>query len=242
MFDPSKTAKAGEGREKMIFQSPKGMDEFLKPTVLCDCDNNEIKKKSQELTENAKSPKEAALSIFTFVRDQIPFGLDLPYTKASDTLKKAYGYCITKTNLQIALMRAVGIPSRYHQVVLHKNVLKGIMPSSIHKKVEEKIWYHPWCECYLSEKWVACDSYLDNSLYEAACRKGILTKDKVRTIDWDGDSDLRTATSWMLEDVGTHASYDDVCKKVADRIKIPKFLFKLMLKRSNSYTNKVRKK
>jgi len=226
----------------MVFQSPKGMDEFLKPTMLCDRDDNEIKKKAQELTENAKCPKEAALSIFAFVRDQIPFGVDLPYTKASDTLKKAYGYCVTKTNLQIALMRAVGIPSRYHQVVLHKNVLKGIVPSSIHKKLKEKIWYHPWCECHLSGKWVACDSYLDNSLYEAACRKGILTKDKMPTIDWDGDNDLKTAASWMLEDVGTHASYDDVCKKVMDEIRMPKFLFKIGLKISNRYTNKVRKK
>ena len=58
-LDPSRAAKAGEGREKMIFQSPKGMDEFLKPTVLCDCDDNEIKKKAQELTQNARSPKEA---------------------------------------------------------------------------------------------------------------------------------------------------------------------------------------
>jgi hypothetical protein len=62
------------------------------------------------------------------------------------------------------------------------------------------------------------------------------------TIDWDGESDLKTAASWMLEDVGTHVSYDDVCKKIMDEIKVPKFLFKIVLKISNRYTNKVRKK
>jgi len=157
-------------------------------------------------------------------------------------LKKEYGDCVNKTNLQIALMRAVGIPSRYHQVVLYKDVLKGILPSSMHKKLEEKIWFHPWCECYLSGKWVACDSYLDKSLYEAACRKGILTKDKMPTIDWDGDSDLKIATSWMLEDVGTHASYDDICKKLMNDIKMPKFLYKMEINSVNRHINKVRKK
>lgn len=217
------------------------MEEYLITTELCNYENDEINKKAQELTEDSNSLKESALSIFTFVRDQVLFGVDLPYTKASDTLKKGFGHCVTKTNLQIALLRAVGIPSRYHQVILHKDILKGIIPSSIHNKLEEKIWYHPWCECYLSRKWVACDLFLDNSLYQAACRKGILTKDKMPTIDWDGDSDLKIIVPWMLEDVGTHSSYDDVCKKVMDDIKMPKFLFKMALKISNRYTNKVRK-
>ena len=176
------------------------------------------------------------------MRDKIPFGMDFFYTKASETLKKGYGFCITKTNLQIALMRAVGIPARYHQVVLHKDVLKGILPDSIHKRIDERIWYHPWCECYLSGKWVACDSYLDNALYEAACRKGILSKDKMPTIDWDGEGDLKIASSWMIEDVGTYASYEEICKKAMDEIKMPKFLFKISKISSNRYINKVRKK
>ena len=226
----------------MAFQSPQEMGEFLSPTILCESDNDEILKKAQKLTEGAKSPKEAALSIFTFVRDQIPFGIDFPYTKATDTLKKGYGYCVTKTNLQIALVRAVGIPARFHQVVLHKDVLKGILLGLMYKLLDEKIWYHPWCECYLSGKWIACDSYLDKSLYEAACRKGILTKDKMPTIDWDGEDDLKIAAPWMIEDVGTHASYEDICKKVVDEIKMPKLLFKMGIYRSNRYINKVRKK
>jgi hypothetical protein len=126
-------------------------------------------------------------------------------------------------------------------VVLHKDVLKGILPDSIHKKLDEKIWYHPWCECYLEGKWVSCDLYLDKPLYDAACRKGIISKEDMPKIDWDGENDLRTATSWIIEDVGTLASFDDICGKVMDESKIPNIVLRIMYNFSNRYTNKLRK-
>ncbi|NIM98443.1 MAG: transglutaminase, partial [candidate division Zixibacteria bacterium] len=112
----------------MLFQPPEGMEEYLKPTELCDADNDQVTTKAEKLTRDASSAKESALSIFNFVRDQIPFGLDSLDTKASRTLRKGYGFCVTKTNLQVALLRSIGVPARYHQVVLHKDVLKGIVP------------------------------------------------------------------------------------------------------------------
>lgn len=226
----------------MVFQAPEKMDEFLKPTVFCDCENILVINKAKELSEKAEFPKEAARRIFNFVRDEIPYGIDFPDVKASATLKKGYGNCVTKTNLQIALLRAIKIPSRYHQVVLSKDVIKGIIPDMLFKKVDERIWYHPWCECYLSEKWIACDSYMDSLLYEAAFKKGILAKEKIPSINWDGESDLKTAASWIIEDVGIHSSYDDICKKIRDEIPMPKLVFKMALMYSNHFTNTIRKK
>ena len=40
------------------------MEYFLKPTKFCDCDNQKIIAKATTLTQNDKTPKEAALSIF----------------------------------------------------------------------------------------------------------------------------------------------------------------------------------
>ncbi|GAH95260.1 unnamed protein product, partial [marine sediment metagenome] len=34
--------------------------------------------------------------------------------KASVTLKIRNGFCVTKSNLQVALLRAINIPARYH--------------------------------------------------------------------------------------------------------------------------------
>jgi hypothetical protein len=226
----------------MKFQVPERMQEYVSPTEFCDCDNVVIKQKAEELTRDTSSPKEAAKAVFSYVRDEILFAVSRPDVRASRTLKEKQGYCVTKTNLQIALLRAVGIPARYHQVVLHKDVLKGIVPGLVHKMLNERIWYHPWCECYLSDKWIACDLYLDKDVYNAAVKNGIISKEKMPSIDWDGETDLKIATPWLLEDVGTHVSYDEVCKKVAKETKVPQFLMRLGYDQSNRYTKKLRKK
>jgi len=226
----------------MKFKVPEGMQEYVHPTEFCDCENVEIKQKSEELTRNASSPKEAAMNIFNYVRDQMLFAIGRTDVKASETLKNKEGYCVTKTNLQIALLRAAGIPARYHQVVLHKDVLKGIIPDAIHTMMEEKIWYHPWCEAYLSGKWVACDLYLDKDTYNAAVNEGIFSREKMPTIDWDGDTDLKIAVPWMLEDVGIHSNYDEVCKRVVREYRIPESAMMEVFSQSNLYTKNLREK
>ena len=226
----------------MKFQVPEGMQEYVSPTEFCDCDSEEIKQKAEELTKDANSPKEAAMKIFNFVRDQILFAASRTDVKASKTLKDKNGFCVTKTNLQVALLRAVGIPARYHQVVLDKTVLKGLVSDSFYNRQKDNIWFHPWCECYLSGKWIACDLYLDKSTYDACIKHGILKKEQMPTIDWDGENELKTATAWILEDVGVHSSYDEVCKKVMKETPVPVFLMVLACNFSNRYTKKLREK
>ncbi len=60
-----------------------------------------------------------ALPDFDYARElaggvhQAPrFGLDPSDTKASVALRKKYGFCVTKTNLQVALLRSIGVPAR----------------------------------------------------------------------------------------------------------------------------------
>jgi len=226
----------------MRFQIPEGMQEYVRPTEFCDCDCAGITLKAEELTKDVDSPKEAAMAIFNFVRDRIPFAVSRIDEKASKTLKKGKGFCVTKTNLQVALLRAAGIPARYHQVVLDKTVLKGLVSDSFYNRQEDRIWFHPWCECYLSGKWIACDLYLDKDTYNAAIKDGILSKEQILSIDWDGENDLKTATHWMLEDAGIHASYDEVSKKVMKEIPVPVFLMVLACNLSNRYTKKLREK
>jgi hypothetical protein len=225
----------------MKFQIPEGMQEFASSTEFCDCDNMEIMQKAEELAKDASSPKEAAMKIFNYVRD-FPFAVSRLDKKASKTLKEKKGYCVTKTNLQVALLRAAGIPARYHQVVLDKAVIKGIVSDSFYAKQEDTIWYHPWCECYLSGRWIACDLYLDKDTYNSAIKQGILTQEQMPSIDWDGENDLKIAIPWMLKDVGTHSSYDEVCKDVMKKVKVPYFIMSLACTFSNQYTKKLREK
>ena len=70
----------------MNWQPPEGMDEYLESTEMCDTDSPEIREKALEIIEDAKTPKEAAIKIFYFVRDDIKFGWDFFDVKASETL------------------------------------------------------------------------------------------------------------------------------------------------------------
>ncbi len=82
------------------------LSKYLRLTLLCDGDSEEIKKKASELAEPTKTPMAAALKILYFVRDEILFSLDFTYVKASQTLRTRSGLSFQKTNLQVALLRA----------------------------------------------------------------------------------------------------------------------------------------
>lgn len=224
----------------MAWSAPEGMEEYLKPTDLCDSGSQAIKAKAKELTEDVDSARKAAQRIFGFVRDGILFGFDRRDDKASDTLKKQVGFCVTKTNLQVALLRAAGIPARYHQALLTKEALKGILPAFVYRSVPEKIWFHPWCECYLSEKWISCDTLFDKELYNALLSRGITSGERIPTIDWDGMNDLNTMTAWMLEDVGNSASLDHVFRKAQSELP-PRPIAIILERLCNRHINKLRK-
>lgn len=183
------------------------------------------------------------LSIFNFVRDKITFTM-CENDRAFQTLEKRYGDCDIKTNLQVALLRAINIPVRYYIASLRKEWLKGIILESFYELGSVVIPHHPWCECYLSEKRIACDTLLDKELAENINRKGIHTKDDIPTIDWDGKHDLNTMKKWIIEDKGTLASIDKLfpeAQKWLDDIPIEKDQLEILINQSNKYTENLRK-
>jgi len=226
----------------MKFKVPEDLQDYVKHTKYCDVDSLEVRHKAECLTEAATSPKEAAMKIFYFVRDEFLFGFTNVNEKASETLQGNLGWCVTKANLQIALLRSIGIPARYHQVALKKIALKGIILNSLYKNMEEKIWFHPWCECFIDNKWIACDLWIDKLTWEAAIKSGIYSKDFFPTVDWDGEHDLIIVNHWMLEDIGTHQTYVDIVDKVVAEMKIPAFLLNIAVKLSNRHTARFRSK
>lgn len=129
-------------------ESSEGMSQFLEPTALCNSDNPRVSDKAKDLAGDGQDARAAALKIFSFVRDDISFGLHYPDTKASKTLDLRRGFCATKTNLQMALLRAAGIPSRCHLALLPKEVNKGwaahARPRGIqgHRQRSDEPWTH----------------------------------------------------------------------------------------------------
>jgi len=219
----------------MTWQTPEGMDEYLRPTEYCDSDNQEIRQAAIDLIKDSQTPKDAALEIFQFVRDEILFAID-EHTKASDTLQRGTGQCATKTGLQIALLRAARIPARYHLADVHKNCLKGLISPTAFDGFDERITDHFWCECYLSGKWISCETLFDKALYDTGVEKGIISKEDMPTIEWDGESDLITLSVWILKDKGTFPNLDNLI----DRERKELAQFWPVLRESNQYTMKLR--
>lgn len=215
-------------------------DDYLKATDLGDSDNPILQDKARAIAQGADTLRQVAERIFSFVRDQILFGFNDPESRASDTLNRGVGFCVTKTNLQVALLRAAGIPARYHQAVLTGELLRKILPTFAYRLVPDTISFHPWCECYLSENWIACDSLFDKALYEGLLRKGFIDLEEIPTIDWDGIHDLNTVKAWMLEDVGTSACLDDAFRK-ARRELPPKPISSVIRLMCNRHIERLRK-
>ncbi len=226
----------------MKFQEIGDEDQYRNPTEFCDCDHPEITAKAKELTQNDANTKTMALSIFRFVRDQIKFMM-CEFDTASGTLRKGIGDCGNKTNLQVALLRAIRIPARYHIVALRKECIKGIVSEFLYQQSPDIIQFHPWCECYLSGKWISCDTLLDKALMEGLYKRGIFTKEEIPTIEWDGESNLNTMTRWVIEDKGTFSSLDELlleAQKESEEHPIDKDQLEMVINQSNAHTESIR--
>jgi transglutaminase-like putative cysteine protease len=204
--------------------------EYLRVTKLCDHDHLAISSKTEALAQGASSPKDTALRISYFVRDAIPFDATLDiWVKASETLgKRVSDYCC-KVNLQVALLRAAGIPARCHLVRVSKEVLKAFIPRFIYNRLPSPVG-HFWCECHLDERWLACETLFDEPLYAGMLGANLVTREQIPTIDWDGESDLILLQPWIVADEGTYPAYDDILASpmMSEAGMPPKFLCKLL--------------
>lgn len=189
------------------------LQDYLAATKTCDCDNPWLQKKAEQIVGGANTPEEKALKIFCYVRDNIRFGFAYSRSKASQTLKRGYGDCGSKTNAQVALLRAAGIPARYRWVRAKTQVLHHLIADFVYRNMPP-VASHLWCECCLDGRWVSCELLLDKPLYDGMLVEGLITKEQVPTIDWDGKTDLVLLTPWITEDCGHLPSLEDVMRVI----------------------------
>ena len=111
------------------FATPRAGELHLRPFLLgstvCDCDHPAVAALSLELVGRCTSVAEAAASVRAWVREHIVYTLQDKSDRASDTLEKREGMCTNKANLQIALLRAAGIPAAYTLVHITKEAFAG---------------------------------------------------------------------------------------------------------------------
>lgn len=180
--------------------------EYLNPGLYVDSDHPAVTEFAIETTTGVSDDREKAIKLYYRIRDgwrYDPYQLDLSEEglKASDLLKRDYGYCIEKANLLAASARAIGIPSRlgFANVKNHIGVEKyyEILGTDV-------LVFHGYVQLFLKKKWVTATPAFNKELCE---------RFEVAPLEFDGEHDSifqeynHTGHKYMeyLHDYGTFA-------------------------------------
>jgi len=138
-------------------------EQYLRPTLFCDCRAPEIVATAHALGAYQKSDREFAEAAFEFAKRKVILEI-MPMDGVVATLKRGTGTCLHKISLFIALCRAAGIPARYKFFAL--TILdEWAMPAMEHAPLMKE-WYdamgmfllHGEGEAYVDGKWVTADA------------------------------------------------------------------------------------
>ena len=160
------------------------LNSYLEPTEFLDFHRDRVKNKAHEITDGLKSDEEKIISLFYWVRDNIKYNM---YTynpkiksnlKASVTLRRNNGFCMSKAVLLSALARAAGIPARIRMV--------DIINHKINPKISEimgtNIFHcHGISEILLNGTWLKLTPVFDHN---TSIKAGYLPE-----IEFDGSHD-----------------------------------------------------
>jgi hypothetical protein len=139
-------------------------------------------------------------AVYSFVRDDIVFGYnasdDLP---ASQVLADGIGQCNTKGTLLMALLRAVGVASRFHGFTIDKALQKGAITGIAYRLAPRSI-IHSWVEIWSADRWIRLEGFILDRRYLHAlqrqfaghkgpfCGYGAATPDlQCPPVDWVGN-------------------------------------------------------
>jgi len=177
--------------------------------------------------------------IYNFVRDEIKFGFNTDDSiPASEVLRDGYGQCNTKGTLLMALLRAVGIPCRFHGFTIDKKLQKGAMTGLIYKLAPQSI-VHSWVEVFWNERWYNIEGFILDRRYlknlqqkfsdctAGFCGYGVATDNfQNPQIEWNGN-DTYIQKEGIHHDFGVFDSPDDFFEKHKQRLSpLKKWIFR----------------
>lgn len=114
----------------------------------------------------APDPLDTAAAVFAFVR-QIPYRIGFWQVTASRTLELGFGMCTTKSNLQVALLRAAGIEAEFGEVLCGASSMDAILPSGYRDIGRRKPHIkHYFAVVKLGGRWVPMDATFPAAVWE----------------------------------------------------------------------------
>ena len=137
--------------------------------------------------------------IYTFVRDEVAFGYnESDDLLASRVLADGIGQCNTKSTLLMALLRAAGVPCRFHGFTIDKALQRGAITGIAYRLAPRSI-IHSWVEVWFDGRWVNLEGFILDRRYLYAlqqrfvgrqgpfCGYGAATPDLQNpAVDWCG--------------------------------------------------------
>lgn len=141
------------------------MERYLVATELLDFEHPSLQELVRDRDWLALDDATRIAAVYKFVRDEIPFGYnasdDVP---ASGVLADGYGQCNTKTTLLMALLRAVGVPARFHGATIHKRLQQGVVRGLLYRIAPQNI-IHSWAEVWFEGRWVGLEGVILDASY-----------------------------------------------------------------------------
>lgn len=181
--------------------------------------------------------------IYGYVKDQIKFGYNRSDDiKASEVLKDGYGQCNTKGTLLMALLRAVGIPCRFHGFTIEKSLQKGAIPAWL-MPFTPKYIIHSWVEMLYEDQWLNLEGFIiDQPFLEVIqqrfshapknfCGYGIATQDLlVPQVEWEG-GDTYIQKEGIHDDFGVYDAPDEFYRSRGTNLSgLKRWLFQHLLR------------
>lgn len=216
---------------------------YLKPTLLLDYRHDDIQRLIEARGWRTLPPFEAIEAIYNFVRDDIDFGYNRDDAlSASQVLLDGYGQCNTKGTLLMALLRAVGIPTRFHGFTIFNELQKGAIPGYLFPFAPARI-IHSWVEVYFEGRWLEIEGYIIDSSYLTQVQRrfaglcgsfsgfGIATPCLAKPDNvWQGGNTY-IQKEGIADDFGTYDQPDDFYREKGSNLKgLRRWLFRYVLR------------
>jgi hypothetical protein len=183
-------------------------EKYLQASDFFDYNKSRVKNKALEITKNRELKLDKIKALFYWVRDEIKYNM-MSYVpeikanfKASVTLRRGYGFCVSKAILLSTFARAVKIPARIHlaDIINHKISQKVIdfMGTSV-------MYYHGYSEIFLDDRWLKLAPVFDK---DTAQKAGFLP-----LVDFDENNNAMFSKydnegHLFVEYVKDHGAYD----------------------------------
>lgn len=128
----------------------------------CNAEHPAIHALARSLT--GATHEETARTIWSFVR-AMPYRFGIWWQRASDTLRQGWGMCTTKSNLQVALMRAAGIESGFIEISADSAIIRPIIPDAWQHAIKPGM-KHFLAAVRLDGRWHAADASFTDAILE----------------------------------------------------------------------------